>query len=222
MTLDKTNSTYTASEEMANIITHGIGVLLSIVALWLMVVYALRDFDATHVIAVSIFGGTLILLYLMSTLYHSFRDPELKQLFRVLDHSSIYLLIAGSYTPFTLVYLEGAWAWIVMSITWTLAVSGVVFKIFFIKRFHLLSTAMYVAMGWTVLIAIKPLIEATPTGAMVWLTVGGLLYTGGVVFYLWNKLPYNHAIWHLFVMGGSFSHFCAVFLYILDPVVAAA
>lgn len=218
MTTEVSKLDYSHREEVANVITHGLGVLLSIVALWLMVVYAVRDFDATRVISVSIFGGTLILLYLMSTLYHSFRDPELKQLFRILDHSSIYLLIAGSYTPFTLVYLEGTWAWVIMSITWTFAVSGVVFKIFFIKRFHLLSTALYVAMGWTVLIAIKPLIESTPTGAMVWLTVGGLLYTGGVVFYLWNKLPYNHAIWHLFVMGGSASHFCAVFWYILDPV----
>jgi hemolysin III len=215
---DKNLHEGTRGEEYANIITHGLGVLLSIVALWLMVVYAVRDFDWVRVAAVSVFGGTLILLYLMSTLYHSFQDPKLKQLFRILDHSSIYLLIAGSYTPFTLVYLSGTWSWVILSVTWTLAVAGVVFKIFFIKKFHLISTALYVAMGWLVIVAIKPLLEATPTGALVWLTVGGLLYTGGVVFYLWNKLPYNHAIWHVFVMGGSFSHFCAVFWYILAPV----
>lgn len=218
MTTEHVKPHYTVPEEIANIITHGLGVVLSIVALWLMVAYAVSDFEVKRVVGASIFGGTLILMYLMSTLYHSVRDPELKHLFRVLDHSSIYLLIAGSYTPFTLVLLEGAWGWTMLSITWTLAVSGVVFKIFFIKRFHLLSTALYVAMGWVVLIAIKPLLEATPTGAMVWLTVGGLLYTGGVAFYLWNKLPYNHAIWHVFVMGGSFSHFCAVYWYVLDPV----
>jgi hemolysin III len=218
MTIEELKSRYTVREEVANIITHGLGVVLSIVALWLMVAYAVRDFEIKRVIGASIFGGTLILMYLMSTLYHSFRDPKLKQLFRLLDHSSIYLLIAGSYTPFTLVLLEGVWGWTMLSITWTLAVAGVVFKVFFIKRFHLVSTALYVAMGWVVLIAIKPLLEATPVGAMVWLTAGGLLYTGGVVFYLWNKLPYNHAIWHVFVMGGSFSHFCAVYWYVLGPV----
>jgi len=218
MTIEELKSRYTVREEVANIVTHGLGVVLSIVALWLMVAYAVRDFEIGRVIAASIFGGTLILMYLMSTLYHSFRDPKLKQLFRLLDHSSIYLLIAGSYTPFTLLVLEGAWRWTMLSIVWSLAVAGVVFKIFFIKRFHLVSTALYVAMGWVVLIAIKPLLEATPLGAMVWLTAGGLLYTGGVVFYLWNKLPYNHAIWHVFVMGGSFSHFCAVYWYVLEPI----
>ena len=213
---DEIKARYSRNEELANVITHGLGVLLSIVALWLMVAYAVRDHDWVLVTAVSIFGGALILLYLMSTLYHSFQHPKLKELFRLLDHSSIYLLIAGSYTPFTLAYLDGTWAWVIMSITWTLAVAGIVFKVFFIKRFHLLSTLMYVAMGWVVLIAIKPLIEATPTGALVWLTVGGLMYTGGVAFYLWHKLPYNHAIWHLFVLAGSASHFWAVFRYVLD------
>ena len=213
---DELKDKYSRNEELANVITHGLGVVLSIVALWVMVAYAVRDHDWVRVTAVSIFGGALILLYLMSTLYHSFQHPKLKELFRILDHASIYLLIAGSYTPFTLVYLEGTWAWVMMSITWTLAVAGVVFKVFFIKKFHLASTLMYVAMGWVVLNAIKPLVEATPTGALVWVTVGGLLYTGGVVFYLWEKLPYNHAIWHLFVLGGSASHFCAVFWYVLD------
>jgi hemolysin III len=216
-TIEDLKAKYERNEELANIITHGLGVVLSIVALWLMVAYAVRDFEIMRVVAASVFGATLILMYLMSTLYHSIRDPELKQLFRVLDHSSIYLLIAGSYTPFTLVSLQGGWGWAMFSIIWTLAVAGMVFKIFFIKRFHLLSTALYVAMGWVVLIAIKPLIEATSTGAMVWLLTGGLMYTGGVVFYLWDKLHYNHAIWHLFVMAGSFCHFWAVYWYVLEP-----
>ena len=210
----------TRREEYANILTHGLGAVLSLIALCLMVVYAAREHEAPLIAGVSIFGASLLLLYLMSTLYHLFQDPKLKHVFRVLDHSSIYLLIAGSYTPFTLMYLDGALAKFFLIFTWSLAVCGVVFKVFFVKRFNLISTAIYVGMGWLAIFAIKPLVEAAPTGAIVWLVAGGLLYTLGVIFYLWHRLPYNHAIWHLFVMGGSFSHFCAVYWYVLPlPVV---
>jgi hemolysin III len=205
----------TRREEYANILTHGVGAVLSLIALCLMVGYAVREHEAKLIAAVSIFGASLLLLYLMSTLYHVFQDPRRKHFFRILDHSSIYLLIAGSYTPFTLVFLEGRLGKGILITTWVLAVCGIVFKVFFVKRFNLLSTGMYVAMGWLAIFAIKPLIEAAPTGAIVWLVAGGVLYTLGVIFYLWHRLPYNHAIWHLFVMGGSFSHFCAVYWYVL-------
>lgn len=211
----------TRREEYANIITHGLGAILSLVALCLMVRYAVREHEVKLIVGVSVFGASLLLLYLMSTLYHIFQDPALKHIFRILDHSSIYLLIAGSYTPFTLVFLEGAMAKGILILTWSLAICGIVFKIFFVKHFNLLSTFLYVGMGWLVLIAIKPLVEVAPTGAIVWLAVGGVLYTLGVIFYLWHRLPYHHAIWHLFVMGGSFSHFCAVYWYVL-PLPAAS
>jgi hemolysin III len=217
MPADITLPGHTKGEEIANIVTHALGVVLSVIALWVMVAYAMSDFEVKRVVAASIFGATLIFMYLMSTVYHSVRDPELRQFFRVLDHSSIYLLIAGSYTPFTLLALEGAWGWTMLSVTWSLAVAGVVFKVFFIKKFHFVSVGLYVAMGWLALIAIKPLMESTPKGAIVWLSIGGVMYTGGVLFYIWHKLPYNHAIWHVCVMAGSFSHFCAVYWYVLRP-----
>lgn len=205
----------TRREEYANVLTHGMAAVLSLVALCLMVGYAVRDHEAGLIVGVSVFGGSLLLLYLMSTLYHLFQDPALKHLFRVLDHSSIYVLIAGSYTPFTLVFLDGTLQKTFLILTWSLAACGVVFKVFFVKRFKGLSLGLYLGMGWMAIFAAKPFLEAAPTGAMVWLAVGGLLYTAGVIFYLWNRLPYNHAIWHLFVMGGSFSHFCAVYWYVL-------
>lgn len=210
-------SRYTRREEFANVATHAAGVLLSIVALILMVVYAVHNGDVYHIVSVSIFGATLILLYLMSTLYHVFRHPTVKHVFRVFDHSCIYLLIAGSYTPFTLVTLRGGWGWTLFGLTWGLALCGIVFKIFFTKRFDILATLTYIALGWLVLIAIKPVLHSIPSGGLAWLVAGGLLYTFGVVFYLWRRIPYHHAIWHLFVMGGSFCHFLAVYYYVLPP-----
>ena len=208
---------YSRREEYANIATHAVGVLLSIVALVLMVVFAAENGDPYFIVAVSIFGATLILLYLMSTLYHSFRHPKVKHVFRVFDHSCIYLLIAGSYTPFTLVSMRGGWGWTLFGITWGLALCGIVFKIFFTKRFNILSTLMYIALGWLVVVAAKPIITSVPTGGIVWLFAGGMLYTSGVVFYVWRRVPYHHAIWHLFVMAGSFCHFLAVYYYVLPP-----
>lgn len=213
-------SRYTQREEYANIATHALGALLSVAALVLMVVYAMREGDPYHIVSVSIFGATLILLYIMSTLYHSIQEPKVKHVFRVFDHSCIYLLIAGSYTPFTLVTLRGGWGWTLFGVTWGLALCGVVFKIFFTKRFNFLSTMMYIALGWSVLIAIKPVLENVPPGGVFWLVSGGLLYTFGTIFYLWRRIPYHHAIWHVFVMGGSFCHFLAVFYYVLPPGVA--
>lgn len=214
---EELTSRYSRREEYANIATHAVGVLLSIVALVLMVVFAAENGDPYFIVAVSVFGGTLILLYLMSTLYHSFRHPKVKHVFRVFDHSCIYLLIAGSYTPFTLVSMRGGWGWTLFGITWGLALCGIVFKIFFTKRFNILSTLMYIALGWLVVVAAKPIIASVPTGGIVWLFAGGMLYTSGVVFYAWRRVPYHHAIWHLFVMAGSFCHFLAVYYYVLPP-----
>jgi len=208
---------YTRREEYANIATHGLGVLLSIAALVLMVMYAVKHGDPYHIVGVSIFGATLILLYLGSTFYHLATHPETKHVLRVVDHSCIYLLIAGSYTPFTLVSLRGGWGWTLFGLTWGLAVAGVVFKIFFTHRFNLLSTMMYVALGWLVVIAAKPVIDHVPSGGIAWLAAGGFMYTFGVVFYLWRRIPYHHAIWHVMVMAGSFCHFLAVYYYVLPP-----
>lgn len=206
---------YTRLEEYANVITHGIAVILSIIALWVMVATAVEFGDAYDITSVAVFGGSLILLYLMSTLYHSFQNPSLKYVFRILDHSSIYLLIAGSYTPFTLISMRGGLGWTLFAVIWILAVSGVIFKLFFTGKFHITSTLLYVGMGWLAILAIKPMLQSVPTGGIVWLIIGGLLYTLGVVFYLWRRIPFHHAIWHLFVMAGSFSHFMAVYFYVL-------
>ena len=214
---EELTSRYTRGEEYANIGTHAVGIVLSIVALVLMVLFAAENGDPYFIVAVSIFGATLILLYLTSTLYHSVRHPKVKYVFRVFDHVCIYLLIAGSYTPFTLVTLRGGWGWTLFGLTWGLALFGIIFKIFFTKRFSILSTFMYIALGWLVVIAIKPVVLTVPAGGLAWLVAGGLLYTFGVLFYLWRRIPYHHAIWHLFVMAGSFCHFLAVYYYVMPP-----
>lgn len=214
---EELTSRYTRGEEYANIGTHAVGIVLSIVALVLMVLFAAENGDPYFIVAVSIFGATLILLYLTSTLYHSVRHPKVKHVFRVFDHVCIYLLIAGSYTPFTLVTLRGGWGWTLFGLTWGLALFGIIFKIFFTKRFSILSTLMYIALGWLVVIAIKPVVLTVPAGGLAWLVAGGLLYTFGVLFYLWRRIPYHHAIWHLFVMAGSFCHFLAVYYYVMPP-----
>lgn len=208
---------YTRREEYANIATHGLGAILSIAALVLMVVYAAEHGDPYHVVSVSVFGATLILLYLGSTIYHAVTHPKAKYVFRVIDHSCIYLLIAGSYTPFTLVSLRGGWGWSLFGITWGLALTGIIFKVFFNKRFSVMSTLTYIGLGWLVVIAAKPVLDNVPTGGLAWLAAGGFMYTFGVVFYLWRRIPYHHAIWHVMVMAGSFCHFLAVYLYVLPP-----
>lgn len=209
------NTSYSFREELLNSITHGAGILLSIAALVLLIVYSRIYGTAGHVVSCTIFGVTLILLYTSSTLYHSFQKPRVKRIFKILDHSCIYLLIAGTYTPFLLVTLRGVLGWTMFGIIWFLAISGVVFKIFFVHRFNIISTIAYLLMGWIIIFAIKPLVDSLPTGGIVWLIAGGLAYTLGVVFYAWKKLPFNHAIWHLFVLAGSMCHFLAVMFYVL-------
>ncbi|MGC4017287.1 MAG: hemolysin III family protein [Luteolibacter sp.] len=201
-------------EELASSITHGIGAALSVAALVGMLLAAKGE--PYKIVSASVFGSTLVLLYLSSTLYHAFSGPRLKALFQLFDHACIYLLIAGSYTPLTLVSLRGPWGWSLLGVVWFLALAGVVIKsVFSGKKDHWISTALYIAMGWLVVIAIGPMMKALPSGGLAWLVAGGLCYTLGTIFFAWRRLPYNHAIWHLFVLAGSACHVAAVQLHIL-------
>ncbi|MGM0508666.1 MAG: PAQR family membrane homeostasis protein TrhA [Fusobacteriota bacterium] len=203
----------TLKEEILNAVTHGIGLLLAIAALIVLVVFGtINNKDGWYLTGVIIYGITLILLYASSTLLHSFPKGKTKDFFEILDHASIYLLIAGTYTPFTLTVLRGKMGWIIFGIVWTLAIMGIIFKAIFIKRFKLLSTLMYIGMGWIIIFAIKPLFISIDTVPFFLLVLGGLLYSLGTIFYLWNSLKYGHAIWHIFVLGGSISHFITIFL----------
>lgn len=206
--------TYSVAEEIANSITHGIGTGLSIAGTAVLIVFASLNGDIWQVVSFSIYGSSLIILYLASTLYHSFRDPHIKHIFKILDHSSIYLLIAGTYTPFMLVSIRGAWGWTMFGIIWGLAFLGITFKAFFIGRFKKISLVVYIMMGWLVVIAFQPMMNNVPTGGLIWLALGGLSYTAGVIFYGWHSLKYHHAIWHLFVMGGSICHFFSILFYL--------
>lgn len=207
-------ATYSPREELANVVTHGIGLVLSIAGLALMVTYAGLRGDAWTVTSTAIFGATLVLLYTTSTLYHSARDEQRKVLLRKFDHAAIFLLIAGSYTPFLLVSLRGPWGWSLFGVVWGLAVVGVALKFWFTGRFRVLSTLIYIGMGWLVMAAFRPLMAALPSGGLWLLLVGGLCYTGGAAFYLWKSLPFHHAVWHLWVLAGSACHWAAVFFYV--------
>lgn len=209
------SSAYSPAEETANRVTHGLGAVLGVAGLVLLVVASVRHGDAWHVVSTTIFGSTLVLLYTASTLYHSFSAERMRLLLRKFDHAAIFLLIAGTYTPFVLVTLRGAWGWSLFGVVWGLAVAGIVLKFWFAGRFRVVSTLVYVTMGWLVMIAIKPLMAALPAGGLKLLVAGGLCYTGGAVFYLWKRLPYHHAIWHLFVLAGSVCHWAAVFFHVV-------
>ncbi len=202
-------------EELVNALTHGTGALLSAAGLGVLVVMACLHGTALHIVSCSIYGATLVLLYTASTLYHSVRSPRLKHAFKIVDHSCIYLLIAGTYTPFTLVTLQGGWGWTLFGLVWVLAAAGIVFQLFFVHRFKILATAAYILMGWLAVFAVKPLLDALPAGGFAWLLAGGIVYTVGALFYLLKRLPYNHAIWHFFVLGGSACHYVAVVLYVV-------
>jgi hemolysin III len=206
---------YTLGEEIANSITHGIGAALSIAALVILVALAARQRDAWRIVAFSIYGVSLILLYLASTLYHGIQHPGAKRVFRIFDHAAIFLLIAGTYTPFLLIRMRGGWGWSLFGIVWGLAATGIVFKAVFIGRLKKLSVAVYVLMGWLIVVALKPLLTAVPKTGVVLLGIGGLLYTVGIVFYSWKSVRFSHMVWHLFVLGGSACHFFAILLYVL-------
>jgi len=206
---------YPRSEELASSVTHGVGAVLSLAGLTALVIDASRYGSAKHIVGCAVFGAALVFLYTASTLYHSVRSVRLKHILKVIDHSCIYLLIAGTYTPFTLVTLEGPVGWSLFCIVWGLAAAGIVFQIFFVHRFKLLSTLAYIGMGWLVIFAIKPLVSAMPTGGLILVTAGGLAYTLGAVFYLLKKMPFNHAVWHVFVLVGSTFHYFAVMRYVV-------
>ena len=206
---------YSVGEEIANSITHGIGALLSIGGLAVLVGFASLRGDAWHIASCSIFGSTLILLYVASTLYHSIPLPNIKEILRMIDHSAIYLLIAGTYTPFMLVNLRGPWGWSLFGIIWGIAVAGILLKTTSVGRLPGISLGFYLAMSWIVIIAIKPMLAVLDKGGLELLLLGGLTYTAGIVFYSWKKLPYSHAIWHLFVLAGSCFHFFAILFYVI-------
>ncbi len=206
---------YDKKEEKLNVISHGIGFLLSVVALVLLVVYSSLYGDVWHIVSYSIYGASLVTLYLASTLFHWSTNPKRRLRLNVFDHASIYILIAGTYTPLLLVTLRGPWGWSLFGVVWGMAIVGIVLKFFYTGRFKKISTLAYVVMGWVVIIAMKPLIENLSTPGLIWLGIGGLSYSIGALFYLWNNLPYNHAIFHLFVLGGSIAHFITIFWYVL-------
>ncbi|WP_044478315.1 PAQR family membrane homeostasis protein TrhA [Paenibacillus antibioticophila] len=207
--------TYPRREEVANAITHGIGALLSVAALVLLIVFSSIKGTAWHVVSFTIYGVSMLLLYTSSTLVHSFKEGKLKDLFEIFDHSSIYIYIAGTYTPFMLVAVRGPLGWSLFGIVWGIALFGVLFKAFFTKRFLFMSTIFYVVMGWLIVIAWGPLTAAIPSTGITLLVAGGIMYTLGTVFYVWRAFPYHHAVWHLFVLGGSVTHFFAILLYLL-------
>lgn len=205
---------FSLGEEIAHSITHGVGAALSIAGLTLLVFLAARYGTPIQVVSFSIFGGSLTLLYLASTLYHGIQHPRAKHIFKILDHASIYLLIAGTYTPFLLVGLRGRWGWIFLAIIWGLALLGVAFKAFFINRFQRASVLGYVLMGWLSVVMLDKLLANIPTGGLIWIAAGGAFYTVGVIFYALQKIPYMHVVWHFFVLGGSLCHYLAVLLYL--------
>jgi len=208
-------SDYSFGEEIAHTVTHGVGLLLSIAALVLMVVYSSRYGDAWHITSTSIYGVTLILLYAASTLYHGVPASSTKHVLRKLDHTSIYLLIAGTYTPFTLVSIRGGWGWTLFGLVWGIAGLGVVLELATKQRMERLSIGLYLGLGWLVIIAIKPMLAAVESSGLLLLLAGGIFYSLGVIFYIWEKLSYHHAIWHLFVLAGSAMHFLAIFFYVV-------
>jgi hemolysin III len=205
----------TLGEEIFNSITHGIGILFSIAALILLVVIAVTKGNTWHIVSFTIFGSTMVLLYLSSTLYHSFTKEKVKNIFARFDHVSIFLLIAGTYTPFVLTVLRGAVGWILFGIIWGLAITGVIIRSIYLSRFRLLMVAVYVLMGWMFVFAAGPMVKNLPTSSLIFLFTGGLCYTVGVLFYVWRNLKYGHGIWHLFVLGGSILHFFAVLFIVV-------
>jgi len=197
-------------EELANALTHGVGVVASVAGGAALITLAAIFGNAWQIASASVFVTCLVMLYTASTLYHSFRDETIKRRLKIFDHCAIYLLIAGTYTPFTLIALRGVWGWSLFAAVWTLALAGVVFKLFFTGRFKLVSTILYVALGWIVIVAIVPLTRSLSGWALGWLFAGGIAYTAGTYFYHNERVRYSHAIWHLFVLGGSVLHYAAV------------
>ncbi len=205
---------YSKTEEQVNVISHGIGLLLSVIALVLFIRRALQANSAITQASYVVFAVSLVLLYTASTFYHYVQEPVLRKKLNILDHAAIYVLIAGTYTPFTLITLNGSTGWAIFGSIWAIAIIGVVLKLFYTGRFNKISTIAYVAMGWIIIFAINPLIQNLSTNGLFWLFTGGIFYTIGALLYSIKKLKYNHAIFHVFVLLGSFSHFVSVYYYV--------
>ncbi len=201
-------------EEIANSVSHGLALVAAFIGIPFLLAHAARQASAGYIVGTSVFSATIILLYLASTLYHALPAGKAKRVFRILEHSAIYLLIAGTYTPFTLGVLSGAWGWTLFGIIWALAVAGVMLKASSRRPHPVLSTVLYLAMGWVIVIAIDPMFARVPTAGLLWLLAGGLAYTAGVAFFATDsRLRYGHLVWHLFVMAGTSCHFFAVLWY---------
>lgn len=207
--------TFTKREEIAHAITHGIGALLSIAGLVLLIVFSSFSGNPWKIVSVTIFGVTMLLMYVSSTIVHSLPEGKWKDIFQIFDHSSIYLFIAGTYTPFLLVHIRSNIGWLLFGIIWGIAIIGIVFKVFFVKKFLIVSTLFYILMGWLIVLVWGPLTATIHQNGITLLIIGGVVYTVGAIFYTWRKIPYHHVIWHLFVIAGSIFHFFAVFYYVI-------
>jgi len=205
---------YTAAEEVAHSLTHGVGLLLGIAALVLMVVFAAQRGSAIHVVSCAVYGSTLVVLYAASTFYHALPSGRGKRVFGILDHAAIFLLIAGTYTPFALITLSGGFGWSLFGVIWGIAIGGIVLEAVSRGRFRRIQLLLYLGMGWGIVGAARPLLQELATPGLVLLAAGGLAYTLGVIFFVWRR-PFHHAIWHLFVLAGSICHFFAVLLYVI-------
>jgi len=211
----KHTTQYSLAEEIWHAVSHGIGILLSIAGLTILVAFSARNGDAWHVTSTAIYGATLIMMYTASTVYHGVTSARAKAILRHVDHATIYLLIAGTYTPFLLNNLRQDWGWSLFGIIWTLALAGVVFELTGYKPLKRISLWLYLAMGWMIVFAVKPMIENVSTGGLVLLLAGGLAYTFGALFYVRKSMPYHHVIWHLFVLAGSILHFFSILFYVV-------
>jgi len=209
---------YTWAEELANVVTHGIGAVLAVVALVALVAAAMVDGEVWKLVSLSIYGTTLVLLYLASTLYHAVQHKRVRLVFKTCDHAAIFLLIAGTYTPYALLVLGGVWGWGLFAVVWSIAAFGVVFKIRCVDRYARLSLMLYLGMGWVGVIAVGPIMQEMETNGLLLLALGGLAYTGGVAFFVWESMPFNHAVWHLFVLAGSTCHFLSIYYYVVPGV----
>jgi hemolysin III len=209
------SSRYPLGEEIANSITHGVGAALAVAGLVVLVALAATRGSASHVVGCAVFGATLVLMYAASALYHGIPNPRAKRVLQVLDHSAIYLVIAGTYTPFMLVSLRGTAGWVLLATVWAVAAAGIVFSSTLGRRAHVLSVVLYVAMGWIGIVVFRPLTASLGPAGMALVVGGGVVYTAGVIFYGWKRLPYNHAIWHVFVLAGSALHFAAVLGFVI-------
>jgi len=206
---------YTLGEEIFNSVSHGVGTLLAIAGMVVLIVFSAIYADAWAVVSTSIYGATLTILYTMSTLYHSLTNNKAKRFFRIMDHNSIFLLIAGTYTPFTLVTLRGGLGWTLFGIVWGATILGVIFNSIDLEKYKKISLVCYIAMGWVIIAAIKPMIATLPQLSLIFLVLGGICYTGGVVFYAIKKIRYFHSVWHLFVLAGSVLHYFSILFMII-------